>query len=120
MIVNIYDQKASGTGERPARTLDWQKVVRQGGGGTVCVGVLNAHSQRWDPRCTERKEAAYWEGIIDEHGLVVGDDDRPTHYWTRIENKGVSIIDQTLANEPFGKWTILDGNHATESDHEII
>jgi hypothetical protein len=34
-IVNIYDEKARETGERPARRLDWQKVIRQGGCGTV-------------------------------------------------------------------------------------
>ena len=38
----------------------------------------------------------------------------------RNESEGISIIYLTLANWPFGKWTVLDGNHATGSDHEII
>jgi len=52
-IVNIYDQRATETGERPARRLNWQKIMRQGGGGMVLAGDFNAHSQLWDPRCTE-------------------------------------------------------------------
>jgi len=28
MIVMIYDQRARETGERPARRLDWQKIIR--------------------------------------------------------------------------------------------
>jgi hypothetical protein len=86
----------------------------------MLAGDFNAHSQRWDLRCTERRDAAYWEDIIDEHGLVIGNDDRPTHHWTRNESEGESIIDLTLANRPVGKWMILDGSHVTGSDHKII
>jgi len=37
-IVNIYDQRARETGERPAGRLNWQSINRQGGGGTVLAG----------------------------------------------------------------------------------
>jgi len=46
-IANIYNQRARETGERPARRLNWQKIIRQGGGGTVVMGDFNAHGQRW-------------------------------------------------------------------------
>jgi len=59
-IVNIYDQGAGETGERPARRLDSQKIIRQVGGGTMLEGDFNTHSQRWDPRCTEQRKAPYW------------------------------------------------------------
>jgi hypothetical protein len=119
-IVNIYDQKEWETAERPARRLSWQRIIRQGGGGTVLEGDFNAHSLPCDPRCTEQRDTTYWEEIIDENGLVVGNDDRPTHYWTRHDSMGESIIDLTLANRPFGKSMILDGSHATGSDHKKI
>jgi len=119
-IVNIYDQRTREAGDRPARRLSWQKIIRQGGGGTVLAGDFNAHSQPWDPRCIERRDAAYWEDIINEHGLVIGNDDQPTYHWTRNESEGESIIDLTLVNRPFVKWTMLDGSHVTGSDHEII
>jgi hypothetical protein len=119
-IVNIYDQKEAETGERPARRLNWQRIIRLGGGGTVLAGDFNAHSQCWDPRCTERRDAMYWEEIIHEHRLAIGNDDRPAHYWTKYDSMGESVIDLTLANRPFGKWMILDGTHATASDHQII
>ena len=48
-IVNIYDQKDTRSGERPARKLNWQRVIRQGG--TVLAGDFNSHSKRWDSRC---------------------------------------------------------------------
>jgi hypothetical protein len=45
-IVNIYHQNdaRSGERERPARKLNWQRVIRQGG--TVLAGDFNAHSKR--------------------------------------------------------------------------
>jgi hypothetical protein len=51
-IINIHDQRARETGERPARRLDWQKTIRQGGGGTVLAGDSNARSLLWEPTCT--------------------------------------------------------------------
>jgi endonuclease/exonuclease/phosphatase family metal-dependent hydrolase len=58
-IVNVYDQKDTQSGERPARKLNWQSVIRQGG--TVLAGDFNAHSSRWDPRCSAQQDAAFWE-----------------------------------------------------------
>jgi len=48
-IVNIHDQQdaQSGERERPARKLNWQRVIRHGG--TVLAGDSNAHSKRWYP-----------------------------------------------------------------------
>jgi hypothetical protein len=43
-IVNVYDQKNTRSGERPARKLDWRRVIRQGS--TVLAGDVNAHSIR--------------------------------------------------------------------------
>jgi len=120
-IVNIYDQRARETGKRPARRLDRQKIIRRGGGGgMVLAGDFNANSQRWDRSCTERREVADWEEIIDERGLVIGNYDRPTHYLSRNATEGTSIMELTLANRSFGKWMILNGNHAMGSDHDII
>jgi hypothetical protein len=84
------------------------------------AGDFNSDRQSSDPMCTERRGSAYCEGIIHERGLVIGNDDRPTEYWMSNESVGVSITELTLANRPFGKLTMLDGNHATGSDHEII
>jgi len=64
-IANIHDQRTREPGERPVRRLSWQKIISQGGGGTVLAGDFNAHSQRWCPRCTERRDPASWEDIID-------------------------------------------------------
>ena len=46
-------------------------MIRQGGGGVMHAGDFNAHSQCWDLKCTERRDVAYWEEIIDQHGLEI-------------------------------------------------
>jgi hypothetical protein len=38
-IITIYDQSARETGERPARRLAWQRVIRELGGVTVLAVV---------------------------------------------------------------------------------
>jgi hypothetical protein len=48
-IVNGYDQKNTHSGERLARKLNWQRLIRQSS--TVVAGHYNADSKRWDPRC---------------------------------------------------------------------
>jgi hypothetical protein len=58
--------------------------------------------------------------VIDENGLEIGNDGRSTHYWTREDHEGESVIDLTLAKRPIMRWTILADDHATGSDHEVI
>ena len=117
-IVNVYDQKNTHSGERPARKLNWQRVIWQGS--TVLAGDFNAHSKRWDARCQVQRDAAFWEDVIDENGLEIGNGGRPTHHWTREDQEGKSVIDLTLANRPIVKWTILADDHVTGSDHEVV
>jgi len=117
-IVNVYKQRDTQSGERQAQKVNWQSVIRQGG--NVLAGDFNAHSSRWDPRCRAQRNAAFWEGVIDENGPEIGNDGRSTHYWTREDHQGESVIDLTLANRPIMRWTILADDHATGSDHEVI
>jgi len=117
-IVDMYDQKDTQSRERPARKLGWQRIIWQGC--TMLAGDFNAHSKRWDPRCTEPRDDVFWEDIIEENGLEIGNDDRATHYWKTGDLEAKSVIGLTLVNQPIGKWTILAENHATGSDHEVI
>jgi hypothetical protein len=117
MIVNVNDQKDTQSRERPARKLNWQSVVQQGR--TVLAGNFNDHSSQWYPRCSAQRDTALWEVVIDENGLEIGNDGRPTHFWTRADHEGESVIDLTLANRPIMKWSILADVHATGSDHDI-
>jgi len=115
IIVNIHDQKDTQSRERPARKLRWQRIIRQGC--TMLAGSFNGHSTLWDPRCTKPRDDIFWKDIIDENGLEIGNDDRATHYWTRGDFEGESVIVLTLANRPIEKWTIPSENHATGSNH---
>jgi len=118
-IINGYDQRDMQSGESPASKVNSQNVIQQGGG-TVLVSNWNTHSQRWDPKYTERRDAMYCEKIMDVHGLEIDNNDRPSHYWTREGSECASIVDLTLGNRVFTKWTILAKNRATGSNNKII
>jgi len=94
-IVNIYDQRDSQSGERLARKMNWQSLIRQGR--TVLAGDFNGQSSRWDPRFQIQRNAAFWEEVLAENGLEVSNDGQPTHYWTSKDHEGDSVIDLTLA-----------------------
>jgi len=118
-IDEVYDQRNTQSGERPARKLHWQKVILQGT--TVFAGDSNAHSVQWDPRCQVQWDAAFWEDVIDENGLEIGNDDgEVTHHCTTDGHEGESVIDLMLVNRPITQWSILANDHATGSDHEVI
>jgi len=117
-IVNVYEQTDTQSGERQAQKVNWQSVIWQSG--TVLTGDCNAHSSQWDQMCHAQRNAAFWEGVIDEYGLEIGNDGRSTHYWTREDHEGEPVIDLSLANRPIIKRTILADNHATGSDHDVI
>jgi len=117
-IVNIYDQRDTWAGERMARKLSWQRVIRQGG--LLLAGDFNAPSSQWDSRCRVQRNTTLWEDVIDENGLEVGNDGQPTHYWTREDHERESVIDLTLANPAITKRFILADDHTAGSDHKVI
>jgi len=52
--------------------------------------------------------------------MVFGNDDQPTHSWTMHDGMGESVMDLSVANQPFGKWMISYRSHPTGSDQGII
>jgi hypothetical protein len=79
-IVNVTDQMNTHSGERPAQKLNWQRVIWQGR--TVHTGDFNAHGIQWDQWCQVRRDAAFWEDVIDENGLESRNDGEDTDHWT--------------------------------------
>jgi len=67
-----------------------------------------------------QRNAAFWEGVIDENGLEIGNEARPSHHWTREDQEAKLVIDLTLATRPIGKWTMLSDDCATGSEQEVI
>jgi len=120
MIVDIHDGREGETGGGLVRRLNWQRIIGQGGGGTVIAGDFDSHSQPWDPTCTEQWDTTCLEAIIGEHWLVFGNDNSRSDYWNQHNSMGESVIDLTLANRSVGKWMILDMSHASGSNREII
>jgi len=105
------------SGEGQARKLNCQRVSRLSG--TVLPGDFNTHSSRLDLRCCVQLNTAFWEVVIDENGLEIGNDSRATPCWTTEAYEGVSIIALTLPNRLITKWSILADDHATGSDREV-
>jgi len=97
-FVNVYDQKNTHSGERLARKLNWQSLIRQGS--TVLARDFNGHSPRWDPRCQMQRDAVFWEDMFDENGLEIGNDGEATHHWTREGHDDELVIDLSQANRP--------------------
>jgi hypothetical protein len=118
-IVNSYNQMNTHSGERPARKLNWQRLIRQGS--TVVAGDFNPDSIPWDPRCQVQRDAAFWEDVTDEKGLEIGNDGEAHHHWTREGDEGESVINLPLENRQITNWSILaNDDHATGSDDEDI
>jgi len=59
-----------------------------------------------------KRNTAFWEEVIDENGLEVGNNGQPSHYRTREDDEGESVIDLTFAIRPRTKWFILADDHA--------
>jgi len=67
-----------------------------------------------------QRNATFWEDLIDENGLEIGNYGRSTHHGTRGDYEYQSVIDLTLENLPILKWSILADDHAAGSDHEVV
>jgi len=67
-----------------------------------------------------QQNAAVWDDVIDENGLVIGHDGSPTDLWRREDQEGKLVIDLTLPNQPTVRWTILADDYATGSGHAVI
>jgi len=95
-MFNVYDQKNTHSGERQAPELTYKRVIRHGS--TGLAADFDAHSIRWDPWCQVQQNAGFWENVINENSLEIGNNDEATHYWTRDSHECESFIDLTLAN----------------------
>jgi hypothetical protein len=114
-LVNVYDQVCGR--ERPAQQADWGKIM--GGSKKVVVaGDMNAHGKLWSPRAKKRRNATFWEGMIEKFGMVVWNSEKGTRSGPGTDS--VSIIDLTLSSQGATlNWSLLE-EEATGSDHEVI
>lgn len=62
----------------------------------------------------------FWEHIVNQHALQIGNNDQSTPHWARNGEEYESTMDVTLAKQPIKQWTILDVRHTTCSDHVLI
>jgi hypothetical protein len=83
----------------------------------IIAGDMNAHSTIWNGRATGRRNAVFWEDLIEKEELMVCN----TEEATRIGGRNHSIIDLTLSSPNVElNWSIAGDKDATGSDHEVI
>jgi len=116
-IDSVYNQRGTQSGERPPQHASWHTVIRQCG--TVLAGHIDAQSRARDGRCHTQRKAAFWEVVIDQNALEIGNDSRSTHYGSTGEHYSEWVFNLTLLNQPILKWTIVVDHHDTGSDHKV-
>jgi hypothetical protein len=88
----------------------------QGGGGRR--RDMNAYSSVWNPRANKRRNATFWEDLIERFGLVIWNSEQGTRSGSGSE--AVTIIVLTISTPGVTlNWYLLRGE-ATGSDHEVI
>ena len=113
-VVNAYFQKRGREGTyRPAERALWDDIL--GDGDCILAGDFNAHSPVWNPRCTERRNAAFLEDMIVRHELQVLNDGTATRPANRDSNIH-SVIDLTLTTP--GAGPMCEGWKVEERDEE--
>jgi hypothetical protein len=116
-IFNLYHQKNTHSQEGPAQKLNLRRVIWLGG--ALRTWDFNVHRIRWDPRFQVQQDAVFWEDVIDQNGMDIGNDGEASHHWAREGYTGESVIQLTLANQTLNKWSIPADDHATGSHHNI-
>ena len=92
VIANVYDQWYAS--ERPAQKAKWGEIAQQKR--VIIAGDVNAHSEMWNPRVNRRRNAAFWEKLIEEEELFVWNSDEATRSGPNASNH--SNIDLTLSS----------------------
>jgi hypothetical protein len=78
--------------ERLAQKVNYQRVIQQGG--TVIAWDFNVHGILWDPGSRVLRNAAFWEEVVNDNGLDVGNDGLPKHYRRREVHEGGSVVNE--------------------------
>jgi hypothetical protein len=113
MIVNVYDQRRWDE-TRPAQRADWGAIAKFER--IIIAGDMNTRSTVWNGSVTGRKNAVFWEKLIEEEALVVWN----TEEATRLGGPNHSIIDLTLLLPNVElNWSIAGEKDTTGSDHNI-
>jgi len=76
VLVNVYDQRPQGGQKWFAQQVDWEAIMA--GGRVVIAGDMNAHSQKWNPKATKRRNATFREALIEKHELIIWNSEEGT------------------------------------------
>jgi len=75
-LVNIYDQRPRGGENRIEQETDWGAIVNKPR--VMIASDMNAQSKLWNLRVKKRRNASFWEELVEEHALVIWNLDEGT------------------------------------------
>jgi hypothetical protein len=118
-IANVYSSKVFRGGPgRPAHLANWADILRED---TILAGDFNAHSPRWNPHESQRRNHHFLEELIDDFGLIVHNDGTATRHKDNtgrhdydddsdddeddLPSERISIIDLTLSSPRMSRRT---------------
>jgi len=116
VLVNVYDQRPQEGQKRLVQQADWEAIMA--GGRVVVAGDMNTYSQKWNPKATRRRNATFWEDLIEKYELVIQNSEEGTRAGPGVN--GTSIIDLTLSTPAVMLNSSLLEGESKGSDHKVI
>jgi len=116
-VVNVYDQKMTGSNRKPAEESNWARLL---GGRCIVAGDMNAYGRVWNARAGQAPgNARFWERTVEDFECRVGTRRRRPGGASNASNH--SIIDLTLPTGDIElNWFSTGDAHHTGSDHADI
>ena len=113
MIANVYNQRYAGEG--PAQRAKWGEIAKQKQ--IIIAGDMNAHSEMWNPRAKYRRNATFWEDLIERENLFIWNNEEAARCGLAANNH--SIIDRTLSSPNLDLDRNILSDQAAGSDHKL-
>lgn len=95
-LVNIYNRAHMDGGGYAMDSMNWRRVIE---GRTILAGDFDARSPAWDPWVERRCNAGPTEQLIEEHGLIINNNDQQTRHGKKCR----SSINLTLSTPRTGR-----------------
>jgi len=121
-LVNVYDQLRQEGGVRsqgrPAQTARLSDTMEQEK--ILLGGDWNAHSDRWDPQCRPKRDANFFENLLDEYDLIDVTVGEGTHSNTRNGETSGSHIYFFITKASMADRLQTSTDLTTTSAHAVV
>ena len=75
-MVNVYDRNLQAwRNPRAAHQANWPEIMSAPR--VIVAGDMNAHSPMWNGRAVALRNRAFWENLIETHGMTIYNSKKP-------------------------------------------